>query len=614
MPLIGIFELIDPKDWMYKTHGDVQEAIRRAEEWHNEKGTYEGAEYYIEEFVRQWALKKLLDEYKYPSEWIGERIIIEEPVKMGSTKKESDISIKNSNRRTFLYVETKKRGINNDEFDEAERQLETYLSSTHTATIGMVTDGDTVKTVRKKIDPNDFEYIPDLPSYGIKGQAKIKLVRELPDGIETGKTGLQKITEKYDKVLFNCHSTVRDIDGLHADEALDELCKVIYTKIFDERNTTKQKARTEFRFQTYGASNASEVASNIRVLYEEARNADIEIYSKRIPGYERSRGVFKTQIRLSDAALFGVVERLQDFSLVDSDADIKGSAFQKVLAPAIRSGMGQYFTPDPIVQLAVGIIQPQANDLILDPFCGSGHFLTRCLQYVVGKQGGTLTDHDLFEFKFFHLHGIEKSERMVRIAMTDMMLNEDGHTNIRNQDALLSFDNYPDIIALRDDDEKDPAVFDAIVTNPPFGSIMRQEAMEIIGRFQLGYKKKSLPLEILGLERSFQFLKPNGRLAIVLPEHLMKGKSGKFVREWLYGVAEIKAIISFPEEAFTPYGAMVKTCLCIFRKFGEDESNVDEKNAFLCQIDNLGYDATGRRKAGSEVDDAIEEFHKQVGW
>ncbi len=277
--------------------------------------------------------------------------------------------------------------------------------------------------------------------------------------------------------------------------------------------------------------------------------------------------------------------------------------------------MGQYFTPDPIVQLAVGIIQPKASEQLLDPFCGSGHFLTRSLQHVVRKQGEHISDHDLYEFKFFHLHGIEKSERMVRIAMTDMMLNDDGHTNIRNQDALLSFDNYPDILALRDDGKNDPAVFDVILTNPPFGSIMRQEAMEIIGRFQLGHRKKALPLEILGLERCFQFLKPNGRFAIVLPEHLMKGKSTKFVRNWLYDVAEVKAVISFPEEAFTPYGAMVKTCLCVFRKRADGEKGgKDKESVFLCQIENLGYDATGRSKPGSEVQEAIEAFNNEVGW
>ena len=533
---------------------------------------------------------------------------------MGSTEKEADISLKNANRRTFLYVEVKKRGVSDEEFAEAERQLETYLASTHTATIGMVTDGDRTKTLRKKIDPNDFEYIADLPSFGLEVRARVQLVREIPDVASGRSTGLRPVSTEYERVLFECHSAARDVDGLHADEALDEICKVLYTKIFDERTTTKQPAGTPFRFQTYGASNASEVASNIRSLYEEARNSDIELYSKRIPGYERSRGVFKTQIRLSDAALFRVVERLQEFSLVDSKSDVKGRAFQRILGPAIRAGMGQYFTPDPIVELAVGVIAPKASDIIMDPFCGSGHFLTKALQYVMMNQGATLTPHAVHEFKFFHLHGIEKSDRMVRIAMTDMLLNDDGHTNIRNQDALLSFDNYPDIIALRDDKSNDPAVFDVILTNPPFGSIMRQETLALIGRFDLGHKKKSLPLEVLGLERSIQFLRPGGRLAIVLPEHLMKGKNAAFVRKWLANVAELKAIFFFPEEAFTPFGAMVKTCLCIFQKLKPGDVPTDEDLSFLCEVENLGYDATGRPKAGSEVQNAVAAFAENVSW
>lgn len=614
MAAIGNFFLIPPDEWLFPAHGDVVDGKRRAEDYRQQKGTYEGAEFIIEEFVRQWVLTQLLKAYKYPAEWLGERIIIEEPVKMGSSEKEADVSIRNANRRTFLYVEAKRRGASDEEFAEAERQLESYLASTHTATIGMVTDGSRIRTVRKKIDPNDFEYIPDLPAYGLEARIKVQLVRELPENVGDGRsTGLKLLDNEYERVLFDCHSAARDADGLHADEALDEICKVIYAKIFDERTVTKQKEGTPFRFQTYGASNASEVASNIRVLYEEARTADIEIYSKRIPGYERSRGVFKNQIRLSDAALYRVVERLQEFSLIDSKADIKGRAFQKILGPAIRAGMGQYFTPDPIVELAIGVIKPEVSNLLLDPFCGSAHFLTKALQYVVDNQRD-ITSHDLHEFKFFHLHGIEKSDRMVRIAMTDMMLHDDGHTNIRNQDALLSFDNYPDVIALRDDGQQDPAVFDVVVTNPPFGSIMKQEVMAMLGRFDLGHKKKSLPLEVLGLERSLQFLKPGGKLAIVLPEHLMKGKNALFVRKWLYGIAHIRAIFFFPEEAFTPFGAMVKTCLCILQKLKANEKPKADDKTFLCEVENLGYDATGRPKAGSEVQAAIAAFHDQAGW
>lgn len=614
MALIGDFFVVPPEEWLFATHGDVVEAKRRAAQWHGTNATYDGAEFSIEEFVRQWALRQLIDKYNYPREWIGERLIIEEPVKMGSTSKEADISIRNSNRRTFLYVEVKKRGISNDEFLEAERQLETYLASTHTATIGLVTDGDRVKAIRKKIDPNDFDYISDLPANSLDMRARVQLVREIPDTGGERLTGLRPLTSEYERVLFDLHSAARDVDGLHADEALDEICKVLYTKIFDERQIIKQPTGTAFRFQTFGASNASEVASNIRALYEEARTADIDIYTKRIPNYERSRGVFKQQIRLSDAALFRIVERLQEFSLVDAAADVKGRAFQRILGPAIRAGMGQYFTPDPIVELAIGVIQPTADDLLMDPFCGSGHFLTKALQYVIENQGGTLSPHALHEFKFFHLHGIEKSDRMVRIAMTDMMLNDDGHTNIRNQDALLSFDNYPDIIALRDDNTSDPSIFDIIVTNPPFGSIMRQETMELIGRFDLGHKKKSLPLEVLGLERSLQFLKPNGRMAIVLPEHMMKGKSAAYVRKWIEGIAHLRALFFFPEEAFTPFGAMVKTCLCVLQKHGDESPVGDENQTFLCEVENLGYEATGKPKSGSEIQAAIASFHENVRW
>ena len=184
----------------------------------------------------------------------------------------------------------------------------------------------------------------------------------------------------------------------------------------------------------------------------------------------------------------------------------------------IRAGMGQYFTPDPVVEIAVTIARPKPSDLILDPFCGSAHFLTRCLDAVVQEYSNKIPEYNLHQFKFFHLHGIEKSERMVRIAMTDMLLHDDGHTNTRNTEALLSFDNYPDIIALRDDSRNNPAIFDLILTNPPFGSIMREEARNMLGRFDLGKKKRSVPLEVLAIERCYQFLKPGGKLIIVLPD------------------------------------------------------------------------------------------------
>lgn len=606
------FYKVSPDKWLLTSNPDVAAARKKALAYPKLD------ERQIEEYVRQWVLLELIDTYGYPKEWVGERIVVEETVQMATMEKQADISIKNERHKTFLYIETKNCGVNRVEFDKAEKQLMGYLSSTHTATVGMITDGRVSKCLVKKIDPNDFDYIPDIPNYDQKVlKQKSKLVRELTtEMVKVGrKTGLTPITDKYEDVLFKCHSAIRDIDGSHADEALDELSKIIYAKIYDERTTVDAGKGAAFRFQIYGAGNTEEIASNIRDLYKEATEKDLQRYSQRIPSYERSRGVFKQQIRLSSNALVKVVEILQNYSFIDSKGDIKGRAFQKVLGPAIRAGMGQYFTPDEVVKLAVGIIQPQVSDLILDPFCGSAHFLTSALEEVKNAfEARKIDDYSFHQFKFFHLHGIEKSERMVRIAMSDMLLQDDGHSNIRCTDALLSFDNYPDIKSLGGEDNTDPQVFDIVLTNPPFGSLMGGEIGNIIGRFELGKGKKSLPLEILGLERCFQFLKPGGRMAIVLQDGVLTDTSHAHVREWVHEQGELVAVISLPEHTFTPYGASPKTSLVFFKKFNDGKKKPSGKPVFFAKIDDIGYDATGRTKGTSEVPVVIKKFRNERGW
>jgi len=601
------FYRISPEDWILTTNSDVAAAQRRAME--NPQLDEEN----IEEYVRQWMLQELIETYGYPEEWLGERIVVEETVQMATMKKQADISIKNSRGKTYLYVETKSFGVSDTEFLGAERQLEGYLSSTHTATIGVVTDGSPSRTKVKikKIDPNDFDYVPDIPSYDLgELKQKIQLVRELPESdISRGnKTGLKPIGEEYTDVLFRCHSVIRSIDNLHSDESLDELCKIIYTKIYDERQTISKYVGTAFVFQTFGG-NTEEIASNIRDLYEEARNTDLEKYAQRIPGYENSRGVFKDQIKLSSAALLGVVELLQNYSFVDSKTDIKGQAFQQIIGPAIRAGMGQHFTPDPVVRMVVEIIDPKPDEMILDPFCGSGHFLTCSLEHVEKKYKDTLDEYSYRQFAFFHLHGIEKDPKMVRVAMTDMMLHDDGHSNVRCIDALLSFDNYPDIKALGGEDNTSPEIFHVCLTNPPFGALLPGEVMQILGRFSLGKGKDSLPLEILGLERTLQFLRPGGRMAIVLPQGILTNSTTKFVRDFILDNCQIDAIISLPPQTFAPFDGVGKASVLFLTKKTIKSGSLDYP-VFLSIAKHVGYDNTGRSDERNDLPIITQDFKK----
>lgn len=480
-----------------------------------------------------------------------------------------------------------------------------------TETIGTVAffDDETqnFETFRRRYRDGEFEAVQGIEYY-YKGSAggEMRLFEdsnEYKTKTEREDSKLIPITNKLENLFFEIHSVMRDIDGLHADAALEELCKLLYLKSHLE----EQSASLPFTpVKTASFGTVEEYAACLRALYREAIDYDLRVYRLKIPEYERSRGVFNLPIFLSSAALVKAFQLIEEFSLSRTNADLKGRAFQKVLTKSVRSGMGQYFTPVPVCRLMVEITGPSTSDLLLDPFCGSGHFLTESLAYV----RHSASDHtkEYHEFAFGKLHGIEKSDRMTRVAMTDMRLNGDGHSNIRCTDALLDFRNYPDI---------KPESFDLILTNPPFGSILGVEAFAALGHFDLSANRKKVPLEIVGLERAIQFLRPGGRIGIVLPESIFSAESCKHVREWLINHLAVRIVIDLPNETFAPFGANVRSGVLFGRKLRPGENVEPENKVCMIRIDSLGYDASGRYTGGSEADKAVKvakDFLRKEGW
>ena len=448
---------------------------------------------------------------------------------------------------------------------------------------GVVIEGGRLTAYRYRSKDSDLIAVDDLESYkSLEHGAKPLLYAQAGGEQPPGTLPIAPLTDSVESVFFDAHSHIRDIDGLHADEALDELCKVLYTKLFDEEHTSPGEPLAA-QFSVYG--NTSELSTSFREMYGAANEYDTRVYSLRIPGYKRSRGVFDDPIKLSAPALAQLVERLQAYDISNTAMDIKGRAFQKVFLPALRAGMGQYFTPHNVVRFIVQVVAPNANQLILDPFCGSGHFLTEALDHVRSNHKSKAAD----EFAYHKLHGIEKSERMVRVAMTDMRLHGDGHANIRCTDALLPFSNYHDI-------ERES--FDMVLTNPPFGSVLGVDALGALADFELARSRRKVPLELLGLERSLAFLRPGGMLAIVLPESIFVNASAGFVRDWIATKAEVRAVVSLPIETFSPFGANIKTSILFCEK--HRNARVAKREVFCGMLENIGHDASGRAVEGAD--------------
>lgn len=556
------------------------------------------------ELVRQWLLNELISSYMYPRDWLVSRTELQED---GATSRSLPTGffgfcLITSKGDPFLWASIEEEGKG----EKAESRLREILKACPYARLGVSYDGtkEGTRFLRQRINTEEADVIQDIDVFTLPDRIRFTRPFRAPAPNETEKRALEPISSALEDVFYEAHSHVRDIDGLHADEALDELCKVLYAKLYDEEMTPSGEP---YSLQRGLTGTTEEFGSIIRKTYREANEYDVRVFSLKVPGYERSRGVFNSEIRLTTPALVKVVETLERYWLSRSSVDVKGRAFQRVLVPGLRAGMGQYFTPQEIIRLMVEIAAPTLNDLILDPFAGSGHFLTRSLDVV--RQLGEETDGKrLNEFAFNKLHGIEKSDRMVRIAMTDMRLHGDGHSNIRCTDALLDFQNYSDIRR---------ESFDVILTNPPFGSLLGPEAISQLGQFALAEGRRSVPLELLGLERCVEFLRPGGRLGIVLPDGVLVNRKTEYARDWLAEQVKVRSIISLPIATFSPFGANIKTSILFARKWKSGERKEKEYSVQLSRIDNIGYDAAGRPIDGSELDiisKQITEFIKSEGW
>jgi len=522
------------------------------------------------EKILEWITQRLKENYLYPHSFIENRkeVINEENI--------FGMKIKTVEGFPFLHIFV---------LEKEEMKLLDFIKLNGLMGIHIITDG-TVKGTKiysKKSNSSGIEYIPDMESFRIKSNKHIFM----NTGSEYLTPGQEVLSEKVENLFFDMHSYIRDIDGLHMDEALDELCKILFCKLLDESQTNIGEPY-KLQKDLYGTT--EELAITVRELYANASKSDFI-------SHEYS-SIFNNDIKLSSAAIAKIIEGLQVYNLQESNLDIKGRAFQKVLSPTVRAGMGQYFTPLQIIELAVNIVNPKSHELILDPFCGSGSFLSKSYDHIFKKENVETSN----------IFGIEKSDRMVRIAMTDLILRGKKLINLNFADSLIDFRNY---------EKLKENMFDIVLTNPPFGSILGEEAFMQLGKYELASGYKSVPLEIIGLERAIQFLRPGGRVAIVLPDGILTNKRMESVRNWIENHMKIRSIISLPTETFSPFGANIKTSILILRKWNINEVREEDYKVCMCQLDNIGYDAAGRIKKDNEIKEiqnAVGVFLEKEGW
>ncbi len=434
-----------------------------------------------EEPVQAETFLQLILTYGYDTK----RIRLFVPVTMGSSVKEADIIVYNDDSclSPHIVVECKKQDVSEAEFAQAVEQAFSYAVAEGAGFVWVTSGIKNQYYQVPKEKPKDRISIPDIPQFGIAKLAKYKYAKG--GGSSNGQKlfELEVVTEdELTRRFKQGHQSLWGGGELNPSSAFDELDKLIFCKLWDERKARKKGEPYDFQvFQIFDESfegktpqeleqQANEELSNrIKALYDEGRKKDPE--------------VFKDNIRLTPEKVRTVVGYLEGINLGKTDLDSKGRAFETFMGSFFWGDFGQYFTPRAIVKFIVDVLPINHESLVLDTSCGSGGFLLHALDKVRKEANEYYPDYKTdpdeskqhythwHEFAANNLFGIEINEQIARVAKMNMIIHDDGHTNVIASDGLRGSE---DLIKRSGNLGFAYSRFNFIITNPPFGSVIKQ--------------------------------------------------------------------------------------------------------------------------------------------
>ena len=368
----------------------------------------------------------------------------------------------------------------------------------------------------------------------------------------------------------------RDSMGGGLLERFEEISKVLYCKLYDERQCRTSDNYTK---QFYFSSDVSlnRIYQRTAVLYEKAINLLPNVFTN-------------SQRKLSNdkKAIVRIVELLHPVSLSDIPADIKGTVYEELIRNTFeKSDNQQFFTPRQVVEFMVRFTNPQLDQTLCDPACGSGGFLIEASKHIgriLFSQGGEeFTANRMTQYLSNHIIGLEIDRRMAWVAQMNLIMHGDGNGNIHHLDGNGSLGFSDNLHHLAKPNE-----LDIILTNPPFGSDLSDKAD--LSRYQLGKGKSSRRRGILFIEQCMRWLKPGGRLGIIIEDSVLNGASNEDVRQFVLQYCVVEAVISLPDVTFMPYSSS-KTSILFLRK--KDNNREAQPHIFMATVEQIGRKQNG---------------------
>jgi type I restriction enzyme M protein len=519
-----------------------------------------------EEIVRQLFIRRLMIEYSYPKD----RIDIERVVYFGSRDSGlADVVVLHEDLSHPYIIFEVKRPKRTDGLE----QLKSYCNA-EGAPIGVWSNGNEMIRLHRE-EPNIFVEIPRIPKVTetlreiLTQRWTIGWLEEY-DELRQGKTTLKKI-------LLDLEELVLGNAGV---DPFEEIFKLIYAKLYDEwKGINDSKYQLDF---FVGDKSPERIKRTITNLLEGAKR--------------QWSGVFEPtdKIELRDEHLKVCVSFLEKIKLFNSNLRIIDEAFEYLIPQVSKKKEGQFFTPRPVEDMVVEMLNPKPDEFVIDPACGSAGFL---LHSVIRVAGGAITGKELppaaKNFAQNNIVGIDFAKKAVKIAKAINLIVGDGKSHVYKDNSLAPQTwNDETKAGLRSrlfrfgDPEKDRENqdkflyfdFDILMTNPPFAGTVKEK--DILRLYELAEKNGKLVNKIgrhiLFLNRCLQFIRPGGRMAIVLPQGILNNTNAEYIRRFVIEEARILAVVGLHGNSFKPHTG-TKTSVLFLQKYTDAEKKKIQK-------------------------------------
>ncbi|KAF2336157.1 N-6 DNA methylase [Flavobacterium daemonense] len=557
-----------------------------------------------EEAVRQLYLMKLTKDLGYPTD----RIELEYAVSFGREKKRADIVIFDKDKTTspYIMVELKKPKLK-----DGKEQLKSYCNATG-APIGVWSNGESISYYHRK-DPNYFEDISELPASHQKLSDILKdrwTIDDLmaKDKLVTERKSLKDlIREMEDEVLANAGVDV-----------FEELFKLIFTKLFDEMESGRNRTR-HLEFRNYGDTE-SELKEKLQNIFDKAKNKWAGVFSE------------DARLMLTPSHLSVCVSSLQDVKLFNSNLEVVDEAFEYLINKSSKGEKGQYFTPRYVIDMCVRMLNPTKKETVIDTAAGSCGFPVHSIFYVweqILKEKGLTKSHlftseekptECTDYVVNNVFAVDFDEKAVRVARTLNLIAGDGQTNVlhlntldyerwdentKDEDWIDTYnEGWKKLKNLRTHKNSNRDFqFDILMANPPFAGDIKES--RILAKYELGKKpdgkyQTKVGRDILFIERNLDFLKPGGRMAVVLPQGRFNNSSDKQIREYIADRCRILGVVGLHGNVFKPHTG-TKTSVLLVQKWNDDSKagalcpKVDDYPIFFATMQETSKDNSGEK-------------------